>query len=503
MGVRGGAGFSFSTISTLSASETGAFLSKEVDWSFGLGLGYRVSSNCPASAERASPRPAYPFECDGQPRAKPYSRERRALGPMWAPTSTVRSRCLVSLNSNWYMNLMESAQDQIIANTYDIHYLSRRSNGHIQQRVKFTERVLNGKTITPPNSVLLGLHAACTRIAHMSGAAAILDEFDRDIPPTAVLTQGFSDMRANPVAAQDLARASYHLDVVHPAHPMAIYWGQNSYSAAFPNAKGSQQDLGIYCQDSNVNIIPIAFVNEFFGRGGVPVINLADSCQNSTFPGTDLLDCSGLSGAISSCQDNGILVTISLGGADSTVGGESDTRPFGSAILDGVDLDIEQGSPVGYAAFVDRIRALSAASDKRYYISAAPQCQFPDAYLGHALNTVGFDMIYVQVECGLDTSNWNFNTWDTWAQNQSQNSNVKIYIGAAASESAAGSGYVSASILGDIASNAQRTFSSFAGVMLWDMSQAYQNEHYHVKIKKALNPDDNSTMELICSSSSV
>lgn len=63
---------------------------------------------------------------------------------------------------------------------------------------------------------------------------------------------------------------------------------------------------------------------------------------------------------------------------------------------------------------------------------------------------------------------------DTWAQNQSQNSNVKIYIGAAASESAAGSGYVSASILGDIASNAQRTFSSFAGVMLWDMSQAYR-----------------------------
>ncbi|KAJ7851136.1 glycoside hydrolase family 18 protein [Mycena olivaceomarginata] len=256
--------------------------------------------------------------------------------------------------------------------------------------------------------------------------------------------------------------------------------------------------------DSNVNIIPIAFVNEFFGRGGVPVMNLADSCQNATFPGTDLLDCSGLSGAISSCQDNGILVTISLGGADSTIGfssnseaetfaetiwnvflgGESDTRPFGSAILDGVDLDIEQGSPVGYAAFVDRIRALSADSAKRYYISAAPQCQFPDAYLGHALN--GF---YNNPECGLNTS----------AQNQSQNSNVKIYIGAAASESAAGSGYVSASILGDIASNAQRTFSSFAGVMLWDMSQAYQNEHYHVKIKKALNADDNSTMEPICS----
>jgi hypothetical protein len=57
----------------------------------------------------------------------------------------------------------------------------------------------------------------------MSGAAAILDEFDRDIPPTAVLTQGFSDMRANPVAAQDLARALYYLDVVRPVHPVYVY----------------------------------------------------------------------------------------------------------------------------------------------------------------------------------------------------------------------------------------------------------------------------------------
>ncbi|KAJ7790496.1 glycoside hydrolase superfamily [Mycena leptocephala] len=344
----------------------------------------------------------------------------------------------------------QSAQDQIIANTYDILYLYRRRNGHIQQRVTFTESILNGKTIPPPSSVLLGLHAACIRIGYMSGAAAILDEFDRDIPPTAVLTRGFSDMRANPVAAQDLARALYYLDV------MAIYWGQNSYSAAFPNAKGSQQDLGIYCQDSNVNIIPIAFVNEFFGRGGVPVINLADIYWTAV----------------------DYLAQFQVARTMEFLGG-SDTRPFGSAILDGVDLDIEQGSSVGYAAFVDRIRALSADSDKRYYISAAPQCQFPDAYLGHALNTVAFDMIYVQVGATRVKSeaqryfsfttiqnvvwihrcsphNWNFNTWDTWAQNQSQNSNVKIYIGAAASESAAGSGYVSASILGDIASNAQR-----------------------------------------------
>ncbi|KAJ7933380.1 hypothetical protein B0H13DRAFT_1856153 [Mycena leptocephala] len=63
----------------------------------------------------------------------------------------------------------------------------------------------------------------------MSGAAAILDDFDRDIPPTAVLTQGFSDMQADPVATHDLARALYHLAVVRPVY---VGPGENAATAA-------------------------------------------------------------------------------------------------------------------------------------------------------------------------------------------------------------------------------------------------------------------------------
>lgn len=32
----------------------------------------------------------------------------------------------------------------------------------------------------------------------------------------------------------------------------------------------------------------------------------------------------------------------------------------------------------------------------RYYITAAPQCPFPDAYTGPAINQSRFDAIYVQ-----------------------------------------------------------------------------------------------------------
>lgn len=34
--------------------------------------------------------------------------------------------------------------------------------------------------------------------------------------------------------------------------------------------------------------------------------------------------------------------------------------------------------------------------DFRYYITAAPQCPYPDVYIGTALNQASFDAVYVQ-----------------------------------------------------------------------------------------------------------
>ena len=77
--------------------------------------------------------------------------------------------------------------------------------------------------------------------------------------------------------------------------------------------------------------------------------------DNSTFPGTGLANCQKIAGDIKACQAKGKLVTLSLGGATGAVsfsgddqaqtfadtiwnlflGGSSDTRPFGDAVLDG------------------------------------------------------------------------------------------------------------------------------------------------------------------------
>jgi len=156
-------------------------------------------------------------------------------------------------------------------------------------------------------------------------------------------------------------------------------------------------------------------------------------------------------------------------------------------------LDIEGGASTGYAAFVTQIRTLAAGASKPYYVTGAPQCPFPDAYLGSIINSVGFDAIYVQFYnnyCGLtnfgNTNDWNFATWDNWAKTTSPNKNVKIYIGGPASSSAAGSGYVSAATLGSIAQQTRSQYSSFGGIMLWDASQAYANGRFDQAVKSAM-----------------
>ncbi|KAF5311765.1 hypothetical protein D9619_003381 [Psilocybe cf. subviscida] len=201
---------------------------------------------------------------------------------------------------------------------------------------------------------------------------------------------------------------------------VAVYWGQNSYGAANPGDTAHyQQRLSFYCNDNAIDVFPLAFLNVFFGPGGLPSLNLANACNptdNSSFSGSTLPNCASIANDIQTCQAKGKIVTLSLGGATGAVGfssddqassfgqqiwdlflgGSSSTRPFGNAVLDGIDLDIEGGGSAHYDVFVNKIRSLASGASKKYYVTAAPQCVFPDAALGGVLNAVGFDAIYVQ-----------------------------------------------------------------------------------------------------------
>ncbi|KAM5537237.1 hypothetical protein V8D89_009170 [Ganoderma adspersum] len=298
---------------------------------------------------------------------------------------------------------------------------------------------------------------------------------------------------------------------------LAVYYGQNSYGATHGSDTANwQKDLSYYCADDTIDVIPLAFVNVFNGAGGLPSLNMANTCNPSddtNFPGTSLPNCQFLASQIEACQAKGKIITLSFGGATGAasfssaseattfgdtvwnlfLGGSSSTRPFGTAVLDGVDIDVEGGGTTYYDSFIKRIRTLSSSSSKKYYVTGAPQCPYPDAYMSTVLNAVEFDAVFVQFynnACSLPNYNnanaWDFGSWDTWAKTVAPNKNVKVYIGALASTTAGTSGYVDATTLINIALETRSKYSSFGGVMLWDASQAYANGRFDKMVKDAI-----------------
>jgi chitinase len=168
-------------------------------------------------------------------------------------------------------------------------------------------------------------------------------------------------------------------------------------------------------------------------------------------------------------------------------------RPFGSAVVNGFDFDFE-ATTNNIAAFGQKLRSLidSRSVSTPMYLTAAPQCVYPDAANGPALQgAVGFDFIMVQFYnnwCG--TANFqegsasqyafNFDVWDNWAKTVSANRNVKILLGIPAN-TGAGGGYTSGSKL-KAAIAWSRQYSSFGGVMMWDMSQLYANTGFLAEV---------------------
>ncbi|KAI1331967.1 chitinase [Xylariaceae sp. FL0255] len=290
---------------------------------------------------------------------------------------------------------------------------------------------------------------------------------------------------------------------------VAVYWGQNSYNQATGNL--AQQRLSYYCDNDDIDIIPLAFMD-----GITPAsTNFANAGNNCTkfADNANVLSCPQIEADINTCQSKGKTITISLGGSTyyqggwqtttdaqnaaqlvwnmfgtpSTSSNSSADRPFGTAVVDGFDFDFE--NPVSnLPAFAAELRSLMNASGKTMYLSAAPQCVFPDSADGAALNAVSFDFVMVQFYnnwCGNQNYNpsettqnaFNFDVWDNWAKNTSTNKNVKVLLGMPASSTAAGSGYTNGTQLSEVIAYS-KSYSSFGGAMLWDMSQLYANAGY-------------------------
>ncbi|KAF8245418.1 glycoside hydrolase, partial [Wilcoxina mikolae CBS 423.85] len=305
---------------------------------------------------------------------------------------------------------------------------------------------------------------------------------------------------------------------------LVLYWGQDAHGSYDDNDANGQKDLLTYCKDSNVDLISIGLVTEWNSTGGQPVVNFAGSCRGyKKFPGTKLLWCPTIADDIQACQALGKKVLITLGGGCPTYKGFNSTveaeafadkiwqmfgkawsyyRPFGEAVVDGFNLDIETLPALHYEDFAARLRNLyQADTTKKYYLVGAPQCPIPDAELTTALTKVKFDAIFVQFynnpNCAAsawngtgsaqDTnSGFNFGMWDKWVRSNCKNRAMKIFLSLVASPAVApAGGYVSEYKAADIIADLAR-FPSFAGAALWDASETWVNPTYVAALKTAL-----------------
>ncbi|KAL2863338.1 glycoside hydrolase family 18 protein [Aspergillus lucknowensis] len=314
---------------------------------------------------------------------------------------------------------------------------------------------------------------------------------------------------------------------------VAVYWGQNSFRGT---GNLAQQRLGYYCDDPNIDVIILAFLMTINGPGGAPEVDFASSSEKcETFPGTNLKNCPEIGEDITTCQSKGKTILLSIGGATYSEGGFTSTsaaeagadliwttfgpeqaggratdtaanahRPFGSAVLDGFDFDFE-AAVSNMGTFATRLRSLADADTSRtYYLTAAPQCPFPDAADKDILNTdasAAIDAVWVQFYnnyCGVNAftpssssgqpaaqNNFNFETWDKWALTESKNKNVRVYLGVPANTGAASTGYVPIGSLEPVIAYSKQ-FESFGGVMMWDVTQAYGNQGFLPGVKSAL-----------------
>lgn len=206
---------------------------------------------------------------------------------------------------------------------------------------------------------------------------------------------------------------------------------------------------------------------------------------------------------IKTCQSLGKKVLLSLGGAQSTTafstdnqasdfatklwnlfgggkGESSDMRPFGSAVVDGFDVDNEDHSTAFYNTFVSSLRStMNADSSKKYYVSAAPQCPRPDASIPlDAMQQMDFVFVqfYNNGNCNVGQPGFAASL-KAWSQDLSaKGGGPKLFVGAPGCQACAGSGYLGAEQMGQVLGTAKSAgLSNLGGVMLWDGPEGKAN----------------------------
>ncbi|WVZ51003.1 hypothetical protein U9M48_002196 [Paspalum notatum var. saurae] len=259
---------------------------------------------------------------------------------------------------------------------------------------------------------------------------------------------------------------------------LTVFWGRNKDEGTLREAC----DTGLY------NTVIISFYS-VFGHGRY------------------WLDLSGhrlggVGGDIKHCQSKGIPVFLSIGGGGKNYslpssksaeavainlwnaflgGGSGDVfRPFGDAVVDGIDFYIDHGSSSNYDELARRLDYFNSmyyhATRKYVRLTATPRCAFPDRRVEKALQTGLFERIHVRFYGDDSCSYKNGGTygiveqWEKWTARYPKS---QMYVGLAAGESGVPEGapppvevYLKY-LYYDLLPKVQKA-PNYAGVMVWD-----------------------------------
>ncbi|EPZ32890.1 Glycoside hydrolase, superfamily domain-containing protein [Rozella allomycis CSF55] len=221
--------------------------------------------------------------------------------------------------------------------------------------------------------------------------------------------------------------------------------------------------------------------------------------------GYTLLKCPDIENDIKQCQSLGKKIIISVVNLGSTTSmkneqdgenvanmiwnsflGGSGNRPFGSAILDGVDLWNRDNQKIGYLSLVNKLRALmNADSSRKYLLTASARCSYPEPTFGPQVAGLPFTEVpksfdYISFhamstpECTFQNKDLFYQTFEKWSD-WAHPLGIPIYVGLPASISNGAPGdYITVGNLGSALSRLSN-LTSFSGITLWEFSADYQN----------------------------
>uniref|UniRef100_A0A0E0LNQ0 GH18 domain-containing protein n=1 Tax=Oryza punctata TaxID=4537 RepID=A0A0E0LNQ0_ORYPU len=258
---------------------------------------------------------------------------------------------------------------------------------------------------------------------------------------------------------------------------VTVFWGRNKDEGTLREAC----DTGMY------TMVVMSFLN-VYGSHGEYRLDLAGHPVGR------------IGGDVKHCQRKGVLVSLAIGGPGPSgayslqtnqsaldlfdhlwntylAGGSSRkdavaaARPFGDAVLDGVDFFLDHATPA------ERYDVLAMELAKRsntigkppLHLTATTRCAFPDPRAARALATGAFERVHVRFYGEDDGDNnctmyWE-DAWDRWTAAYPRS---RIYFGLPAAAQDGRSGYVYPKTLYYRYVPELQKAANYGGFMIWD-----------------------------------